>query len=268
MRALSAQSMIGLVLLLALAGCVTVPAEGEGPDIEEAVRDRVAAGMEYLKDDKPADARRHFSRALELNEDSAMAHNAMALLYRYEGDSKLEEEHYREALSIDPDYSTGRNNLGIMLHREGRYEEAAEQFRRAAEDPGYDARGNAYANLGKALLSADQPDKAKQALRRATRLNSSNMQARRQLARLHFKQEDYRRAYRYYQQYVEAVESQSAEALWLGIRLAHELENKDDQSSYELALKRLYPDSEQYQQWRNWQGKLEEPGRVKSGENG
>ncbi len=257
-----------LVVLLGLSGCVTVPAEGQGADIDAAVRDRVSAGMEYLKDDKPADARRHFSRALELNDDSAMAHNAMALLYRYEGDSKLEEEHYREALSIDPDYSTGRNNLGIMLHREGRYEEAAEQFRRAAEDPDYDGRANAYANLGEALLSAGQTDKARKALRRATRLNSSNMRARRRLARLHFKQEDYRRAYRYYQQYVEAVESQSAAALWLGIRLAHELENKDDQSSYELALKRLYPDSEQYRQWRDWQGKVQEPGAVKSGDNG
>lgn len=257
-----------LALLLALSGCITVPAEGEGPDIESAVQDRVAAGMEYLKDDQPSDARRHFSRALELNDDSAMAHNAMALLYRYEGDAKLEEQHYREALSINDEYSTARNNLGIMLHREGRYEEAAEQFRRAAEDPDYDSRANAYANLGEALLSADKIEGAKEALRRATRLNSSNMRARMQLARLHFKQENYRRAYRYYRQYVDAVETQSASALWLGIRLAHELENKDDQSSYELALKRLYPDSEQYRNWVDWQGKLEEPGRADSEENG
>ena len=257
-----------LALLLALSGCVTVPAPGEGADIDSAVKDRVAAGMEYLKDDQPSDARRHFSRALELNEDSAMAHNAMALLYRYEGDAKLEEQHYREALSINDEYSTARNNLGIMLHREGRYEEAAEQFRRAAEDPDYDSRANAFANLGEALLSAGKTDEAEQALHRATRLNSSNMRARMQLARLHFKQEDHRRAYRYYRQYVDAVETQSASALWLGIRLAHELDNKDDQSSYELALKRLYPESEQYRQWRDWQGKLEEPGRTTDGENG
>lgn len=269
MNIMQVQSITGLlVVLLALSGCITVPAEGEGPDIDKAVRDRVAAGMEYLKDDQPADARRHFSRALELNDDSAMAHNAMALLYRYEGDAKLEEKHYREALSIDDDYSTARNNLGIMLHREGRYEEAAEHFRRAAEDPDYDSRANAYANLGETLLTAGETEDAKEALRRATRLNSSNMRARIQLARLHFEQENYRRAYRYYRQYVDAVETQSASALWLGIRLAHQLDNKDDQSSYELALKRLYPDSEQYRQWRDWQGRLEEPGRLNSGENG
>ena len=269
MKAIWMQQTSGvLTLLLALSGCVTVPAEGTGPDIDQAVRDRVAAGMEYLKDDQPSDARRHFSRALELDDDSAMAHNAMALLYRYEGDAELEEEHYREALSINDDYSTARNNLGIMLHREGRYEEAAEQFRRAAEDPDYDSRANAFANLGETLLSAGKTDEAEQALHRATRLNSSNMRARMQLARLHFKQDNFRRAYRYYRQYVDAVETQSASALWLGIRLAHELDNKDDQSSYELALKRLYPESDQYRQWRDWQGKLEEPGRIKSGENG
>lgn len=266
--AIFVQRVLVLTVLVLFSGCITVPAEGEGPDIDRAVEKRVAAGMEYLKTDRPVEARRHFSQALELSDDSALAHNAMGLLYRYEGDREQEEKHYREALSIDRDYSTARNNLGIVLHRKGQHREAAEHFRAAAEDPDYDSRANAYANLGKALIDAGDEEKAEEALRRAIRLNQGNRRARLELARLFFGQDNYRAARQYYQQYVDATETQSPSGLWLGIRLAHKLDNKDDQSSYELALKRLYPDSEQYRQWRDWQGRLEEADTGDSGGSG
>ena len=257
-----------LALLASLAGCITVPAGDSARDVEKAVRDRVAAGMEYLKDEQPGDARRHFSRALQLKDDSALAHNAMALLYRYEGDSENEEHHYREALRAGSDYSTARNNFGIFLHRQGEYEKAAEQFRRAAEDPDYDSRGKAFANLGEALMAAGDNEDAKEAFKRASRLSKGSLRAQLQLARLYFQDENYRQAQRYYRRYTERTETQSAAALWLGIRIAHHLEDKDDQSSYELALKRLYPESPQYREWKQWQGRLEEPGTGNSGGNG
>jgi len=59
---------------------------------------------------------------------------------------------------------------------------------------------------------------------------------------------------------VKRVETQSASGLWLGIRLAHRFGNQDEQASYELALKRLYPASEEYKDWQQWEGSEEGDG--------
>ena len=64
------------ILLLAgffAAGCVTVD-DGPQVKVDEAVNSRVAAGLQYLQQGSPSEARRHFSRALSLDDDSAVAH--------------------------------------------------------------------------------------------------------------------------------------------------------------------------------------------------
>lgn len=260
------------VLLLAafamMSGCMSVPADGgmTEKDIDEAVRNRVSAGMEYLQDERPQDARRHFSRALKLDDDSALAHNAMALLSRYEGDTEEEEEHFKKALKADRHYSTARNNLGTLLYRQGRYEEAAREFRRAAEDSDYNSRGKAFANLGETLLAMGDMEGAKQALKRAVRLNASVSRPQLELARIYFQEENYRLARRYYDGYVRTVDIQPADALWLGIRLAHRFQDKDMQSSYEMVLKRLYPATSEFEEWQQW--RTQQKNNNQSGGNG
>lgn len=262
------QVLLLLATLAVLSGCVSVPGNGgmSSKNIDKAVRDRVAAGMEYLRDERPQDARRHFSRALKLDDDSALAHNAMALLSRYEGDTEKEEEHYKKALKADRNYSTARNNLGILLYRQGRYREAAREFRKAANDPDYSSRGKAFANLGEALLALEDREGAKKALKRAVRLNASVSRPQLELARIYFEEQNYRLARQYYDAYVQTVDIQPPEALWLGIRLAHRFQDKDLQSSYEMVLKRLYPATPQFEEWQQW--RAEQNNENTSGGNG
>lgn len=260
-----------LVLLLAitggLQGCVTVPAEGSPTkkDIQEAVQDRVAAGLKYIQRGEPSSARRHISRALELDDDSAVAHNAMALLYRYERDPEQEEKHYRQALRADGGYAPAHNNYGILLYSDGRHEEAKDHFMAAANNSAYESRGLAWGNLGQVYQAMGQPDEARQAFIKSVRLNPNQDMAHLRLAELYFKEGNYRLANNYYQQYVKRAGRQSARGLWLGIRLAAHFGNSDKQSSYELALKQLYPGSREYEKWRAWRG--EASGQPASGES-
>ena len=56
----------------------------------------------------------------------------------------------------------------------------------------------------------------------------------------------YPAAQQYLQKYRAQVKTSSAEALLLGIKLARVFEDKDEEASYVLTLKNLYPRSDEY----------------------
>lgn len=245
--------MLAMALLL-LAGCVRTYEGQAEVKVDEAVQNRVAAAMEYLQMGQPREARQHLARALSLDDRSVIAHNAMALLYQFEGDEEREEHHYRRALRSDRNFSPARNNYGTLLYRQGRYREAIRQFQRAADDADYGGRGMAYENMGRCYLSMEQPDDAMSAFNRAVRLNPDARGPFLELAALHQKKGENRVANNYYQQYLARGGEQTARALWLGIRIAAANGNKDDMASYELALRQRFPESREFREYRQWRG--------------
>ena len=252
------QLVVILVAFVAVAGCTTTTTGG-GPaaDPQEAVRTRVAAGLQYLQMGDPSEARRHFSRALSIDDDSAAAHNAMALLYNYERDAEKEEYHYRKALSADGDYAPALNNYGTLLYTQRRYEEALRKFERAANDPNYEGRASAFSNMGQSYMALDRPDDAKDAFVRALRLNGRSTHATLQLAKLYYQEGRHQMGWDYYKQYERRIGRQSAEGLWTGIQLAAALGLQDQQSSYELALQNLYPGTREHKLWQEWRSAQE-----------
>ncbi|EKF75678.1 type IV pili biogenesis protein PilF [Alcanivorax hongdengensis A-11-3] len=241
---------------LLAAGCVTVDDKPK-VKVQEAVTSRVAAGLEYLQQGNPAEARRHFSRALELDDDSPVAHNAMALLYKYEMDPDREEYHYKKALDADSHFAPALNNYGTLLYSRGDYQKALELFERAANDPNYEGRGSAWGNMGRCYLKLGESDRARNAFIKELRLNPRAVEPNLDLAELYYQDKRTKLAWDYYQQYLQRSGRQSAEALWLGIRLASELHYADQQSSYELALENLYRNSEEYRKWQEWKAAKE-----------
>ena len=240
-----------LIAVLWLAGCMVASSSRE-IKVDEAVQHRVAAGMEYLQLGKPVEARQHLSRAIELDDGSAAAHNAMALLYKYEGDQQREEFHYRKALRADKSYAPARNNYGILLYLRGDYRGAAREFERVANDSTYSGRGPAFENLGRSYLALGQKTKAMEAFNRALRLVPDPRASLLELAAIHLDDGNLRLADRYYQQYAAGANPQTAAALWLGIRLAAASGDHDRQAGYELTLRQMYPNSAEFRAWRDW----------------
>lgn len=244
--------MLALLGGLFSAGCTGVPIQDI--DVDKAVGVRVAAGTGYLQNGDPVRARHHLSRAIELDPGSAEAHNALALLYRYELDTEREEEHYRKAIRADGNYGPARNNYGVFLMRQGRHKDALKHFEAAANDTNYEGRDLAWENMGRVLLTLERPEEAKEAFNRALRLNPGATGALLAQAKLNFAEGKARVADRYYSSYQSQVGTQSAEALWLGIRIATELGQADRASSFELALRKLYPESPEFRAWQKWRG--------------
>lgn len=247
-------SRLGLALLIVLiTGCANNAVPGmDDEQRDKAVRSRIVAGMEYLRQGEPSQARRHLIRAVELDDGSAEAHNALSLLYKYEGDAEREEYHLRKALRANPDYGPARNNYGTFFLDRGELERALRQFQRAADITSYTGRDLAYQNMGSVYVALNRDDEAIEAFNKALRLNSEATLPMLEMAALYLDRDRADVARRYYDQYASRVDTQSARGFWVGIRVMHAVGDQDAQSSYELALQNIYPQSRELRLWQEW----------------
>lgn len=240
-----------VVVLVACAG--PQRAEREARD-KEAVQNRVAAGMEYLHQGQLNEARQHFSRALERDGSSPVAHNAMALLYKYEGDLEREEHHYKRALRLDKSYTAARNNYGILLFQRGDFAAAKKEFEIAANDPKYGARAGAFENLARSCMALEQYREAIRAFQRALRLGQPEASILPDLVEAYIQDGQPEYAREYFEQYLDLQEGKlnTAQALWLGIRVAAYQQNSALQYEYEQQLQREFSKSAEYKLWQQW----------------
>ena len=80
-----------------------------------------------------------FSRAIELNRDSAHAYNNRGVAYSELGNYRLAIRDYNRAISLDPEEVMFRFNRGVAFGRQGEYDLAIEDLRQVIEmDPQHD----------------------------------------------------------------------------------------------------------------------------------
>ncbi len=234
--------------LLMQVGCVT---EIEEPVFQKSDPQRftevsIAAAAEYIKEGNAETAFKHLKRALEKAPKSPEAHNAMALVYRLTGDKKLEEKHFKLSLRYDSTLSKARNNYATFLYNENRYKEALKQLKKAANDPGYENRAVAFENMGRCYLKLADLEKAEEAFLSATRADGRMSRSYLELADIAFKKNDRQGAADYVEQY-GLLARHTPRSLWLGIQVQRVVGDRDKLASYELALRKLYPNSAEYQ---------------------
>ncbi|MDF2444937.1 MAG: type pilus biosis/stability protein PilW [Moraxellaceae bacterium] len=237
--------------VLLLAACSTV-VEGERMrkvDPVGAARDRVALAAEYLKKGDNEKALTYLRLALKTDPDSADAHNLMGVLLERDGALKQADKEFRKAVRLRDGYSQAHNNYGSFLFRRERYKEAMVQFGRAAEDLSYPNRALAFEGMGRSAWLIGKKEEAAQAFSRALRLDPNLPMSILMSAEIQFDQKNLEAAHNLYKRYLELTPNtpQTAQSLWLGIRLERRFGNRDALASYELALKRLYPASPEYQ---------------------
>ncbi|WP_346839152.1 type IV pilus biogenesis/stability protein PilW [Microbulbifer sp. SAOS-129_SWC] len=235
-------STAGLLLSIALAGCVTTGGVYHKVDIDKAVQTHVQLGIRYLRSgDNREAARYHFNEALKLGgKHNPQAQQGLALLYQADGENDAAEQHYKLALRYKSDFSMAHTNYGVFLYQQERYKEALEQFKIASEDLDYNRRSFALANYGRCALKLGKTEAAEEAYTRALALDKDMPQALLELADLKFNAGAYAQAKHYLDRY-SADHRQVPQSLWLGIRLEKIFGNRDKERSYALALKNLYP---------------------------
>lgn len=243
-------SMFGSALLIAVAallgGCVTTVT---GNSIEEApetarVKAQIDLARGYLSENSYQRARRPLEKALEIDSRSVEAHVLKAIIHQREEEFALAEKHYKLALRYDPDNAQALNNYGGFLYSQGRVKAALVPLRKSVKDTAYSARAQAFVNLGLVEASLENTEAAKKAFERSLMLNSRQAQPHLELADIYYTSGNVMRAADHYGLFRSSAR-QTARSLCLGVRIAADLELEDELSSLRLALKNLYPGSQE-----------------------
>ena len=218
---------------------------------KEAAETYVQLGLGYLRQGERQRARTNLLKALEKDNRSAEAHNALALLLQVEGENDLAEEHFKKAVDYEPSLTSVRYNYATFLLRQKRFPDAEKQFLIAAEDINYARRGQVFYNLGLIAKQLGKAEQAQQAWEKVIKLNPKLPAPFLDLAEVYFKTGDYPKAKRYLEHY-ESLSKPTPRALWLAVRLEHAFGNKDGEASKAMALKNMFPYAEETIEYKAW----------------
>ena len=251
-RAATGRFLVVIGLLLLATGCVTrqekVFTNAASPD--EALERRVGLARSYIGDRNWDDAKRNLKMAQDIDPHNPEVYEAFALVYQSTGEYELAEENFERAIGLKKQFSRARNNYAAFLYSQGRYEEAEEQLQVVIKDTLYESRPQAFINLGLCQVRLGKEEEARNAFRRALTMDRSNSLAMLELAHIEYNLGNFQSADRYLQNYRVFRRQQSPRALWLGIRLAHALNDENAEASRVLALRNLYPDSVEYKAYQ------------------
>jgi len=226
---------------LSLCACVTV---GGGPKERprDAAQYNAELGAKYLQRDALEEARAKLEKALDQDDENALAHRVYAQLQQRVGDMKSARGHFRTAIRLDPDDAEHRNSYGIFLCQANDYAEAESQFIKAADNPYYRTPEFALDNAGLCMLDAGRDADAEGYLRRALRTNPRFANAYLHMARLMQRRERLTVADAYYQRYL-AYAPQTSESLYLGLGIKRDMGDMRTAQSYANQLLNDFPAS-------------------------
>jgi type IV pilus assembly protein PilF len=214
----------------------------------------VQLAVAYLREGQMDVALKQAKKAVDIDPTSVDARNILALVYDRLGESTQAEIHFKAGIQAHPKDPYIRNAYGTMLCRQNRYEEANVQFQAALQNPLYKTPEVALTNAGICDLARNDRVQAEVNLRRALQLNPLYSVALMEMAKLSYENGEYLSSRAYLQRYL-AVASHTPASLWLGIIAETQLGDQDAVASYSLMLRNQFPDSQEVQLLREWEGR-------------
>ncbi len=235
-------SFVVLVPLL-ITACVTEQQTYDSDNLKARARAHSDLGSVYLQQRNMEVALNEFTVAAKIDPTFSMAYNGLGLVHSALGQSDLAETNFKRAIQIGPNNSEAHNNYGNFLCSRGRIDESIAEFMSAVKNPLYTTPAMAYTNAGVCSLRKQDAVNAEIYFKRALQFEPLLSTPAYQLALIQFNRNDILVAKTTLQNAM--LNRPGPELLWLSIRIARLLGNRDDESSYALELRRQYPDSEQ-----------------------
>lgn len=212
---------------------------------EAAKRDSARAHAElaqgYYAQGQMAIALEEFNAALKNYPDYAEAYNGLGLVHAALGEDFKAETQFKKALALSPNSAETQNNFGSFLCSRGRYDESIQYFLDAVNNPLYPSPEAAFLNAGICSLAKKDIKNAKNYFEKAYQIEPLTHRAAYELAKMSFEESNYLLAKRYLQNSI--IVEPTAPMLWLGIKIERILGDKNAQASYELQLRKSFPDS-------------------------
>ncbi|HED18665.1 MAG TPA: type IV pilus biogenesis/stability protein PilW [Gammaproteobacteria bacterium] len=243
-----------MVTILLLGACASDKSRFVEQEKGDPAKVNTQLAIEYMRVGMYEAAMEKFKKALKQNPDLQVAHSSVAILYERLGETALAEKHYRIAYNLDHKDSPTLNNYGQFLCREGRLKEANEMFTSAVRNPLYRYPEKVYTNAGICALRQPDPVLADTYFRKALQANPKYPPALREMAKSSFGKQKYL-ATRAYLQRLQEVSGLTPEYLWMGVQAESVLGDSNAVSSYALALKNRFPESDETQALLEWERK-------------
>ncbi len=243
------------VALLLLTGCAT---QDGSMYQQKPVSERIQAwnnlASEYIRLQQYEDAKRPLKQALAIDSKASTSLMLMALVFQHQDEYVTAGEYYRKALHVAPGNAMINNNYGVFLLNRQRYAEACLYLSKAANDPLYVQRIWALENLASCYNQSAQTEQAEQTYLQVLRLSPNVAGALIALGTIEYQRQAYGTASSYFERFSSLVRLRQAEhtpnSLYLGVLLAREHNDSGKAATYALLLKNLYPDSIEYQRYK------------------
>lgn len=181
-------------------------------------------------------------KALSADARYAPAHYMLGVLNMELKDDVAAESAFRQAIAIEPDNAEARNNFGWFLCTRKRHDESLEQFNAALRNPLYATPDTALTNAGQCARDAGRLAEARAYFERALNLNPRQTKAMLDLADIHHRDGRPSDARRMLDR-LHALSEPSPQSLWLGVRVARGLGDRDMEASQGAKLRKYFPDA-------------------------
>jgi len=253
-------AMLGMFPLLAgaLGGCVTTPdspQSARGADSarapgsaerKAAIRTQLAVG--YFEQGQYAVALGEIKLALSAEPDNAEALGLRGLIEQALGHTAAADENFRRARKLAPENPDLANNYGSFLCESGRVAEALPLFDAALANRAYRSPASAANNAGACALKIKDYASAERYLLQALQLTPDLPATNANLARLYVEKRDVQRAHFFVTRLADVakMESLTADVLWLGIKVQHQVGDTGKQAGWVTQLRSRYPGSAEY----------------------
>jgi len=214
----------------------------EAPHRGEVAEANLNVAVEYMRRGDYEGALERLDRAREADPKQSAIYSVYGLVYQRTGDLEKAEKNFRRSLELEGDRPENLNNYGQFLCQQGRADEAEKLFLKAAKDPFYRTPETALTNAGLCAQRGGDIARATGFFNDALKANPRAPAALLALSEIEFGQDRFPEAHKLFASYLK-VAPQTPRSLWLGIRIADKLGDKDAEASYSMLLRNKYPDS-------------------------
>ncbi|MHB1678203.1 MAG: type IV pilus biogenesis/stability protein PilW [Sulfuriferula sp.] len=244
-----------LLAITMLGGCTTTTIPSESNQLnaasrqankEERARIHTELGAGYYSRGQYEIALDELREALKTNDEYAPAYDIMGLVYMALNEDKLAEKNFLHAIDLSPHDSDIHNNYGWFLCNRNHFNESIQQFDTALSNPLYSKPESALTNAGICSLKANRPNSAKTYFEAALKSSPDQAQALSGLAQIDYQEGLFVEAQTLIERLLE-YNQPTAQALWIGLRVARKLNDHDTEASYRLLMRNRFPDAPETQ---------------------
>lgn len=219
---------------------------GDSGDPRNRARIHAELGGLYFQRGSMGVALEELRMAIAADPTYAPAYNVLGLVYMDLRENAQAQANFERAIRLSPNDADVNHNYGLFLCQTGREADSLRYFVAAVRNPLYSQPQKSYAAAGACALKVKNERDATEYLERALRVDPDYSPALMSFAQVLYGKGELERARTTIARF-NKVTDQSAESLWLALRIERKLGDKTAENSFATQLRRRFSGSPEYQ---------------------